>query len=90
MRLRVLGREGVRVRLRTWWRRIVQDVPADLAACEFDCQDASCDAATFDACPRRDVSVASAKSSTDGPATPSAEATAEATPDDLTRGQLQP
>jgi hypothetical protein len=45
---RIFGRMG------HWMRtRLVEDVPDDLSACEYDCDTAECSGETFDACERR-------------------------------------
>ena len=37
----------------TWWHRLAQMVPPDLAWCEFECRVPTCEAERFDACDRR-------------------------------------
>ena len=48
-------RQGMLMRKATLWLRrwIVADVPADIAACEFDCRVVSCPNEKFDHCQRR-------------------------------------
>jgi hypothetical protein len=49
-------------RVGAWVRgNIVQDVPRDIAACEFDCSRERCDAETLATCERRKLAEAAAR-----------------------------
>lgn len=47
----------VRTMIRTFLKRVAMslsvEVPADVAACEFDCREIDCPNEKFEACPRR-------------------------------------
>lgn len=43
--------------IKAWWQKVtawlVAEVPAEMAACEFDCQELNCDVQQWQNCPHR-------------------------------------
>jgi hypothetical protein len=44
---------GVLARMAAWWHGLFETVPPDLAQCEFECRERTCDAEKFDGCLNR-------------------------------------